>query len=88
MAEGAGEDESADQAFRVFAVNTYLKVGFGLVPAWISVFQFGFLEHTIIAAPGKVHSVGHSGAGRDQVPYHLAQRIVIASLAGDCLGPW
>ena len=25
MAEGAGEDESADQAFRIFAVNTYLK---------------------------------------------------------------
>ena len=28
VAEGAGEDESADNAFRVFAVNTYLK-------AWI-----------------------------------------------------
>ena len=27
MAEGAGEDESADTAFRVFAVNTYLKAG-------------------------------------------------------------
>mmetsp|Transcript_22316 Transcript_22316/g.51701 ORF Transcript_22316/g.51701 Transcript_22316/m.51701 type:complete len:939 (+) Transcript_22316:78-2894(+) len=26
VAEGAGEDESADQAFRVFAVNTYLKL--------------------------------------------------------------
>lgn len=25
VAEGAGEDESADNAFRVFAVNTYLK---------------------------------------------------------------
>lgn len=27
VAEGAGEDESADTAFRVFAVNTYLKAG-------------------------------------------------------------
>lgn len=26
VAEGAGEDESADNAFRVFAVNTYLKL--------------------------------------------------------------
>ena len=25
VAEGAGEDESADNAFRIFAVNTYLK---------------------------------------------------------------
>ena len=25
VAEGAGEDESADNAFRVFSVNTYLK---------------------------------------------------------------
>ena len=31
MAEGAGEDESADQAFRVFAVNTYLKAVAGCI---------------------------------------------------------
>ena len=81
MAEGAGEDESADQAFRVFAVNTYLKVGgllaYGCLCFPASPTKCRFSEHSIIAAPGKVHSVGHSGAGREQVSYCLTRRIII-----------